>query len=79
MNTITLYIGLDVHKDSITIAIAEAGSKSEIRLFGTITNDLHALEKALNRYVKGSPISNSAPFGGGKSGVGSYPRAQPCA
>ena len=57
MNTITLYIGLDVHKDSIIIAIAEAGSKSEIRLFGTITNDLHALEsqhpqdKGQNRFV----------------------------
>ena len=47
MKLITLYLGLDVHKDSITIAIAEPGSKGEIRLFGTITNDMHALEKAL--------------------------------
>jgi hypothetical protein len=46
MQTITLYIGLDVHKDSIVIAIAEPGPKGEIRIFGTITNDLHALEKA---------------------------------
>jgi hypothetical protein len=34
MQTITLYLGLDVHKDSITIAIAEPGSKGEIRFFG---------------------------------------------
>ena len=47
MPTIKLYLGLDVHKDSITIAIAQAGPQGEIRLFGTITNDLHALEKAL--------------------------------
>jgi len=47
MKAITLYLGLDVHKDSITVAIAETGPKGEIRLFGTITNDLHALEKAL--------------------------------
>lgn len=47
MKAITLYLGLDVHKDSITIAIAQAGLKSEIRVFGTITHDLHALEKAL--------------------------------
>jgi transposase len=40
MKAITLYLGLDVHKDSITIAIAEPGSKGELRLFGTITNDL---------------------------------------
>src|SRR5512136_1079798 len=59
MKTITLYIGLDVHKDSITIAIAEPGPKGEIRLFGTITNDLQALEKALTRIRKahrGAPL-----------------------
>ncbi len=55
MQTITLYIGLDVHKDSITIAIAEPGPKGEIRLFGTITHDLHALEKALIRIRKAHP------------------------
>src|SRR5258707_1046130 len=58
MQTITLYIGLDVHKDSITIAIAEAGLKGEIRVFGTITNDLHALEKALIRIRKAHPGAN---------------------
>jgi len=34
MSAITLYLGRDVHKDSITIAIAEPGPKGEIRLFG---------------------------------------------
>ena len=55
MKVITLYLGLDVHKDSITIAIAEPGPKGEIRLFGTITNDMHALEKALIRIRKAHP------------------------
>jgi transposase len=45
----TLYLGFDVHKDSIAIAIAEPGPKAEIRLFGAITNDLHAVEKAFSR------------------------------
>jgi transposase len=58
MKAITLYIGLDVHKDSITIAIAEPGLKGEIRIFGTITNDLHALEKALIRIRKAHPGAN---------------------
>jgi len=49
MKAITLYLGLDVHKDSITIAIAEPGPKGDIRLFGTITNDLGRLQKALIR------------------------------
>jgi transposase len=52
MQRITLYIGLDVHKDSITRAIAQPGHKPEIRLFGTITNDLGRLEVALNRIRK---------------------------
>src|SRR5215475_2688550 len=55
MQTITLYLGLDVHKDSITIAIAEPGSKGEIRLFGTITNDVGRLENALGRIRKAHP------------------------
>lgn len=55
MQTITLYLGLDVHKDSITIGIAEPGSKGEVRVFGTITNDVERLEKALARIRKAHP------------------------
>jgi transposase len=55
MNESKLFLGLDVHKDSITIAIAQAGLKDEIRLYGTITNDMHALEKALIRIRKAHP------------------------
>src|SRR5512139_4100158 len=55
MKAIKLHLGLDVHKDSITIAIAPADLPREIRLFGTITNDLHALEKALTRIRKAHP------------------------
>jgi transposase len=55
MKTITLHLGLDVHKDSITIAIAQPGPKGEVRLFGTITNDLGRLEHALGRIRKAHP------------------------
>ena len=44
-----LYLGLDVHQDSIAVAIAEGGRKGEVRDHGAITNDLHALEKLLGR------------------------------
>ena len=57
MQTITLYLGLDVHKDSITIAIAEPGSKGEIRPFGTLTNDLGRLERALIRIRQAHPVA----------------------
>ena len=42
-----LYIGFDVHAQSIAIAIAEAAG--EIRNYGSISNDLHALEKVLTK------------------------------
>jgi len=42
-------------KTPITFAIAQAGPQGKIRLFGTITNDLHALEKALARIRKAHP------------------------
>jgi transposase len=51
-----LYLGLDVHKDSITIAIAEGGGRSkEVRLYGAVSNDLHAIEKALQKIRNAHP------------------------
>ena len=47
-----LYIGLDVHKDSITVAVAQGGRDGEVRLYGTISNDLHAIGKLLTRLRK---------------------------
>ena len=55
----TLFVGLDVHKDSITIAVAQGEPKGELRLFGTITNSIQALERALLRIRKahgGAPV-----------------------
>jgi len=50
-----LYLGLDVHAQSIAVAIAEAGPQGEVRSYGSITNDLHALEKALSKIKKAHP------------------------
>ncbi len=58
MQTITLYIGLDVHKDSITVAIAEPLPKGEIRLFGTIANSLQAVERTLTTIRKAHPAAH---------------------
>ena len=47
-----LYIGLDVHKDSISIAVAEPGRDGEIRSQGKMSNSLHAVDKFIARLRK---------------------------
>jgi transposase len=48
MKTI-LYIGLDVHAESINIATAEAGRDGEVRSHSRISNDLRALDTVLRK------------------------------
>ena len=37
------YVGLDVHKDTAVVALAEGGGEGARRTCGTISSDLHAL------------------------------------
>ena len=43
MTDITLFVGLDVHKKTISVAMVEGSAGAEVRFYGTIANTLETL------------------------------------
>src|ERR1700737_2754990 len=43
------YVGLDVHKESIVVAVAAGGLRGEVREYGRIANTPTALDRLLRR------------------------------
>src|SRR6195952_3396572 len=48
-----IYVGLDVHKDTIAVALAEAGKRGEVRQHGQIANTPAALKGVVARLSRG--------------------------
>ncbi len=51
MKKFSMFVGLDVHKNSIEIAFAEAGRDGEVRSYGSIDGSLNALDKVIRKLV----------------------------
>jgi Transposase len=48
----TSFVGLDVHKATIAVAVAEAGRNGEVRFLGEVSNDVTALDRLAARLEK---------------------------
>ena len=68
-------MGLDVHKDTTVIAVAEGDRQGEVRLYGTISSDLHAVEKTL-RKIGGEGVTLHVVYEAGPTGYVIYRRLQ---
>ncbi len=55
----TLFVGLDVHRDSVDMAVADAPRDAAIRRIGSIKGDLASLDKSIRKLVSGErgPVS----------------------
>ncbi len=53
MEKIILYVGLDVHKNTIDVAMADGRDKSQVRSYGKINNTPDALDKLLKKLQSG--------------------------
>src|SRR5260370_17301802 len=66
------YVGLDVHKESIVVAVAAGGLRGEVRGYGRVANTATALDR-LMRSLRGRGAKVRVSLRRGARRVGHYP------
>lgn len=56
MGEVIIYVGLDVHKDTIAVALAEGGKRGEVREHGKIANTPAALKTLVTKLAHGGRV-----------------------
>jgi transposase len=64
-------IGLDVHKNSISIGIADEGRDGEVRYYGKIDNDMNQLDKVIRKLISKGAVLRFV-YEAGPCGYGIY-------
>jgi transposase len=64
-------IGLDVHKNSISIGIADDGRDGEVRFYGKIDNDMNQLDKVIRKLISEGAVLRFV-YEAGPCGYGIY-------
>jgi hypothetical protein len=52
MSDAITYVGLDVHKETIAVALADGGGRGDVRAFGQIVNTPASLSRLLTKLVQ---------------------------
>ena len=50
-NHLNNFVGMDVHQNSISIALADDGPDKEVRLYGTTKNTIEAIDEIIRKLV----------------------------
>lgn len=52
MDDVRAYVGLDVHKDTIAVAIADGGRRGEVRFWGNVAHSREHLDRLVRKIVE---------------------------
>src|SRR3970040_2448081 len=58
MGNRSMFVGMDVHKETVDISVAEGGRQGEVRHYGVIATDVEALDKVVRAWQAPSQVAH---------------------